>query len=74
MTVTHSDAQLLKEEFKDTFSTKDELMEFKSKTFDKLDEILHEVVANREERVIVSHRLSEHEDRITNLEKSSALH
>jgi hypothetical protein len=43
-----------------------------SDIMDKLDVILKEVVASREERVIVADRLSKHEDRITSLEKTVA--
>ena len=44
---------------------------FRSDLFDRIDPILKEVLASREEREIVSHRLSDHEDRITVLEAGS---
>jgi hypothetical protein len=54
------------------FVTKEDLTEglssFKSELFEKIDPILKEVVASREERVIIDHKISDHEDRITVLE------
>lgn len=42
---------------------------FKSDIFDKIDPILKEVIASREERVLVSAKLSDHEDRLEKVEK-----
>lgn len=43
--------------------------DFKSELFTKIDPILKEVVASREERVITASQLSNHDDRITKLEQ-----
>lgn len=61
--------ELLETKFKKTFLTKEEFREFRSELYEKLDEILGEVQASREEGVVIGHRLSAHEDRITNLEE-----
>lgn len=45
------------------------LTEFKSEFFDKIDPVLKEVTANREDRTLQSDRISNHEDRIEKLEK-----
>ena len=45
------------------------LTEFKSEFFDKIDPVLKEVTASREERTLQSDRISNHEDRIEKLEK-----
>jgi len=45
----------------------------KSDIIDKIDPILKEVTANREERAIVSNKLSKHSDRIERIEKHVGL-
>ena len=61
------------------YATKDDLIDFKdeilklltkfrSDMYDKLDGILKEIVASRQEQTILSHKVSDHEDRITSLE------
>lgn len=50
------------------------IVEVKSDFFDKIDPILKEVVANQEERTILSHKASDHEDRIENIEKKLDIH
>ena len=47
----------------------DKLTQFRSDIFDKLDGVLKEILASREEQEINAHRLSDHEDRIEKLEK-----
>ena len=42
----------------------------RSELLDKLDRILKEVVASRQEETVLSHRVSDHEDRITALEST----
>lgn len=64
-TLTQSDIKSLEE----IFVTKDDLQEFKSELFDKIDPILKEVVDGRDERTILTHKLSNHEDRIEALEQ-----
>jgi hypothetical protein len=45
------------------------IVEVKSDFYDKIDPILKEVLANQEERTILSHKVSDHEQRIENVEK-----
>jgi hypothetical protein len=45
------------------------IVEVKSDFYNKIDPILKEVVANQEERTLLSHKVSDHEDRIENIEK-----
>ncbi|OGM18120.1 hypothetical protein A2685_03200 [Candidatus Woesebacteria bacterium RIFCSPHIGHO2_01_FULL_37_10] len=59
--------QNLMEDQEVKFETK--IVEIKSDFYDKIGPILKEVVANQEERTILSHSVSDHEDRIVNIEK-----
>lgn len=59
--------QDLIEDQEQKFETK--IVEVKSDFYNKIDPILKEVVANQEERTILSHKASDHEDRIENIEK-----
>jgi len=43
--------------------------EAKNDFYNKIDPILKEVLANQEERTILSHKVSDHEERIENVEK-----
>jgi hypothetical protein len=45
------------------------IVEVKSDFYNKIDPILKKVVANQEERTILSHRVFDHEYRIVNIEK-----
>ena len=49
--INENDIELLKE----TFSTREEIQQLKSDLLDKLDSILKEIVASREEETILSH-------------------
>lgn len=75
MTLTRSDIRYLeqtfitKEDFQETL--KSALLATKSDLIDKLDSILKEILASREEETILSHRVSNHEDRITKLEATT---
>lgn len=69
--LTQKDIDTLESNFKEVFATKEELQQMKSDLLDKLDQILKEILASREEQTILSHRVSNHEDRITKLETSS---
>ncbi len=66
--ITQNDVELLK----GTFATREEIQQVKSDLLDKLDSILKEIVASREEETILSHRVSNHEDRITALEDAKS--
>ena len=58
--LTEKDIDYLEKRLKETFPTRNEFKTFRSELFNKLDEILKEVLASREERIIQSHHLSEH--------------
>lgn len=66
--ITEKDMDLIENRLKDTFSTKDEFQKMKSDLLDKLDSILKEILGMREAMTIITHRVSDHEDRITKLE------
>lgn len=69
MTLTQTDF----DELEKIFATKEDLTALHSDLLDKLDEILKEMLASREEMTIVAHRVSGHEDRITKLEDKTGL-
>jgi hypothetical protein len=68
--LTQKDIDELGKVFVTKFNLKDALSQLKSDIFDKLDSILKEIVASREERTAMSHQITNHEDRITKLESS----
>ena len=75
MTLTKKDLQEIDRRLEDRFeSFKDEIFEalekVRSEFFEKIDPILKEVLASREEREIINHRVSDHEDRITVVEQN----
>jgi 3-dehydroquinate dehydratase len=69
MTLTQKDIELLE----DSFATKEylnqKLTELKSDLLNKLDSILKEILASRDEQTILAHRVSNHEDRLEKLEE-----
>lgn len=67
--LTEADIDLLETRFTQVFFTKKESEKLKSELINKLDSILKEVLASREEQTIVVHKVSEHGDRIENVEK-----
>ena len=66
--LTQKDVELLEK----TLVTKDDLdiklTSLRSDLLNKLDSILKEILASREEQTILGHKYSEHEDRIDVLE------
>lgn len=70
--ITEKDADLLESRFRKIFATKEELQKMKSDLLDKLDSILKEILAMREEETVLAHQVSNHEDRITALETAKA--
>lgn len=66
--LTEKDIEALEQRFKEIFTTKEEFQKYRSDLFDKLDVILKEVLASREEQTLIGHRISDHEDRIEVLE------
>jgi hypothetical protein len=74
MTLTKSDKDWVKNIFIEGMDSQEQkfeakIVEVKNDFYDKIDPILKEVVASQEERTIVSHRVSDHEDRIEKVEK-----
>lgn len=47
------------------------LKQYRSGILDKLDKILQEILKSREEQTVLSHNVSDHEDRISSLEAHS---
>lgn len=50
--------------------TKEEFTQYRSDLMNKLDQILKEIVTSREEQTIIGAQTSNHEERITTLEKT----
>ncbi len=50
------------------------IVEIKNDFYEKIDPVLKEVMASREERELLSHRVSNHEDRLEKVEKKLDLH
>ena len=78
MALTQSDKNWVKntvesamEEQEQRFEAKIE--EVKGDFYNKIDPILKEVVASQEERTILSHQVSGHEDRIEKIEKKLSI-
>jgi beta-lactamase superfamily II metal-dependent hydrolase len=70
MSLTKSDLSQIKhllDNQEESFDTK--IVEVKNDFYNKIDPILKEVTASQEERTILSHRVSDHEDRIEKVEK-----
>ncbi len=72
--LTEKDIDYLEERFKEVFTTKDDFIKYKSDLMDKLDKILKEIQASREEQTILAHHSKNHGDRITKLESVCSLH
>lgn len=70
--ITEKDLDVIEERLLTKFATQEMLSQFKSDLLDKMDSILKEILAMREEMTIVVHRVSDHEDRITKLETAIA--
>ena len=74
MVLTKSDKEWVKGVLKEVLGDQEQkfeskIVEVKGDFYNKIDPILKEVIANQEERTILSHRVSDHEDRIENIEK-----
>lgn len=68
--ITQKDIDELEKTFITKFDLKEALTQLKSDIFDKLDAFVKEIRDSRDERTLMSHRISNHEDRITKLESS----
>ena len=69
MAITKKDIAFLGE----IFLTKEEFAVYRSELMDKLDGILKEILTSREEMTVVTHQVSNHEDRITKLETKTGI-
>jgi len=67
--LTQKDIDLLETSFKEVFATKEEIKETKNEIVSLLDKMMGELKTIREGVTLTSHRVSNHEDRITKLEK-----
>ena len=67
--LTEKDVDYLEQRFKGVFATKDDLQKLKDELMNKLDRILKEILASRQEQTVLSHQVSDHEDRISTLEE-----
>ena len=73
--VTKDDVKLIVEaavwERTDSFVTKDDIKHLPTKEefYQKMDEVMGELKAIREEQTLLAHRLPDHEDRLEKLEK-----
>ena len=70
--ITEKDLDLIENRLSDKFATKEELQIMKSGLFSKLDSILKEILAMRQEMTIITHKVTDHEERITVLETAKA--
>lgn len=68
--LTQKDLDEIESRLEDTFVTKDELQQVKSDLMDKLDSILKEILASREEQTLLVHQVSGHEDRLHAIENN----
>lgn len=68
--LTQRDIDELEKTFVTKFFLKQELQKLRSDLMDKLDSILKEILASREEQTVMAHQISDHDDRITKLESS----
>lgn len=68
--MTEKDLDEIEERLSGVFATKKDIVEYKSSLMDKLDKVLKEILKSREGQTVLAHQVSNHEDRITSLEKS----
>ncbi|MFZ5932538.1 MAG: hypothetical protein ACOYT7_00410 [Patescibacteria group bacterium] len=75
--ITVKDLNLIEKRLRSIFVTKEEfreaLLALKSDFFDKLDAFVKEIRDSRDERTLMAHRISDHEDRITKLESRQTI-
>lgn len=68
MTLTEKDIDEIEKRLSSVFATKEEFVGYKDQILNKLDEFLGEIKDGREEQTLLSHRVSDHEDRIEKIE------
>ena len=66
--LSEKDIDYLEKRFKDVFATKGEFEKYRSDVMDKLDKILSEVVASRQEQKLLARSSGDHENRIEKIE------
>ena len=72
MTITEKDLDDIETRLKETFTTKDELLDFKHKALGKLDKILKEVTTSRQEETLLSHKVTKLEQELNTLKVPQA--
>ncbi len=70
MTLTQGDLDEMENRLGDVFVTKEEFTVYRNELMNKLDKILKEILTSSEEQTVLAHQVSNHEDRITTLEKT----
>ena len=73
MALTEKDLDEIEKRLSGVFATKEDFVSYKSDLIDKLDKILKEILTSREEQSVLAHQVSNHEDRITVLEKPASI-
>jgi len=73
MTLTQKDLDEIETRLSDSFATKEDLQQLKSDLINKLDSILKEILASRQEQIILAHHSTDHEDRLQNIENKLSL-
>jgi len=68
MTLTQTDLNQIEKIVEETIGEKTKNLPTKDEFFTKMDEVVGELKTAREEQTIITHKLSDHEDRITVLE------
>lgn len=69
MALTQTDLDEIENRLGDVFVTKEDFTRYRSELMDKLDKILKEILASREEQTVLADQVSGHEDRIMTLEE-----
>ena len=73
MAITVKDVDSIENRFREIFITKEEFAAYRSELMDKLDGILKEILASREEMTVFTYQVSNHEDRIVKLETKTGI-
>jgi hypothetical protein len=73
MTLTQTDLNEIEKVVDEKIETRTRNLPTKDEFFGKMDEVMGELKAIREDRTIASHQLANHEDRITTLEEKTGI-
>jgi predicted nuclease with TOPRIM domain len=69
MTLTQTDLDEIEKIFDERIEERTKNLPTKKEFYNKMDEVVGELKAIREELLSINHQLSNHEDRISNVEK-----